>query len=251
MKPAVVVTRPAEQAGPLLQALQQRGYETRHLPLMEIVPLADDDAAAVSGLRARMMNLDEYRAVIAISVNAAAIGLEWLDRYWPQPPLGVEFYAVGPSTAEVLEHAHVPVHCPAERFDSEGILALPGLQAEVIAGQKVLLWRGVGGREKLASVLRERGAQVDYAELYERREQHYSAAQWQVALQDQPLLMLSSTQALDIVCAQRPDLPASIRALILPAERSAEMARERGFTQVLVAASARDEDMLACLPATE
>ena len=63
--------------------------------------------------------------------------------------------------------------------------------------------------------------------------------------------MLSSTQALDIVCAQQPNLPASIRALVLPAERSAEMARERGFTQVLVAASARDEDMLACLPATE
>ncbi|QQD25346.1 uroporphyrinogen-III synthase [Venatoribacter cucullus] len=248
MQPAVIVTRPAEQAGPLLQALQQRGYATRHLPLMDIVPLADDDAAATSGLRARLMNLDEYRAVIVISVNAATIGLEWLDRYWPQPPLGIEFYAVGPSTAEVLEQARLTVHCPAERFDSEGILALPGLQPEVIAGQKVLLWRGIGGREKLASVLRERGAQVDYAELYERREQHYSADQWQAALQDKPLLMLSSTQALDIVCAQVPDLPQRIQALILPAERSADMARERGFTRVLVAASARDEHMLACLP---
>ena len=54
--------------------------------------------------------------------------------------------------------------------------------------------------------------------------------------------MLSSTQALDIVCAQVPDLPQRIQALILPAERSADMARrERGFTRVLVAASARDE----------
>src|SRR5690606_28704238 len=143
-QPAVIVTRPAEQAGALLQALQQRGYATRHLPLMDIVPLADDDAAATSGLRARLMNLDESRAVIVISVNAATIGLDSLHRYGPQPPLGSGGYAGGRSTAEVLQRAGLTVHCPAERFDSEGILALPGWQPELIAGQKVLLRRGIG-----------------------------------------------------------------------------------------------------------
>ena len=171
----MIVTRPAEQAGPLLQALQQRGYTTRHLPLMDIVPLGRMTPAAFR-LRARM-NLDEYRAGDCYQRERRHHRAGMARPLLAAATAGhrIFFYAVGPSTAEVLEQAHLTVHCPAERFDSEGILALPGLQPEVIAGQKVLLWRGVGGREKLAAVLRERGAQVDYAELYERREQHYSA----------------------------------------------------------------------------
>lgn len=246
MNTQVIVTRPQAQAGPILTALQQRGYQPLSLPLMDIVPVPDDERSGE--LRQRLQNTDQYRAIIVISMNAAEIGLDWLDRYWPQPPVGIDWYAVGPSTADILQQAGLPVHCPPERFDSEGILALPGLQADVIAGEKVLLWRGIGGREKLASVLRERGASVDYAELYERREQQYCPADWDAALAARPLLMLSSTQALDIVCAQVPDIAQRIDALILPAERSAELARARGFERVLVAASARDDDMLACLP---
>lgn len=241
----MIVTRPANQADALIEALQQRGYQTQHLPLMDIVPVPDDERAGV--LRQQVQNTDHYKAIIVISVNAAAIGLDWLDRYWPQAPLGIDWYAVGPSTADVLTGAGLSVHVPAERFDSEGILALPGLQPNVIAGEKVLLWRGIGGREKLATELRARGATVEYAELYERREIVRTKQEWDNALANHPILMLSSTQALDIVRAQVPDIAQRIGALIVPAERSGDMAREQGFTNVRVAASARDEHMLACL----
>ena len=243
----VVVTRPQDQAGGIIAALETQGVSVRHHPLMQIVPLADDDEAARSGLRQKMLDIDQYKAVIAISFNAATYGLRWLDDYWPQLPLGIDWYAVGPTTADVLQQAEINVNMPAQRFDSEGLLALPGLQAEQIRGERVLIWRGVGGRETLASVLRERGAEVDYAELYERQPVNWSDSDWHNALADKPLLMLSSGQALDIAESQVPQLAQKVSAVMLPSERVAEQARARGYNPVLVAASARDNDMLQCL----
>lgn len=245
MKPNVIVTRPQHQVGPILNRLQQLGYSHIHHPLMHIAPLADDNNAGY--LRQRIQNIDEYQAVVVVSMNAAEIGLQWLDNYWPQYPVGIDWIAVGPSTAEILTNAGLTVHCPASGFDSEAMLTLPCLNPMQMAGKKVLLWRGIGGREMLASTLRAHGAVVDYAELYERQEIQYGAQQWQTALQNNAVLMLSSTQALDILCSQLPNAAVYVSTLIVPSERSSVDAKARGFKHVITAASARDEDMLACL----
>lgn len=251
VKTRIIVTRPDGQADELISAIEllarqsPLAAEIAHQPLINIVPVADDPQSAQ--LRQRMMNIDHYQAVIAISKNAAEIGLQWLDKYWPQPPVYVDWYGVGPTTADVLKTELEPVLMPAERFDSEGVLALDKLQQ--IEGQKILIWRGVGGRETLANVLRQRGAQVDYAELYERREVTYQGEDWDQLLDshnlsEQPLLLLSSGQALDIVEQQVPDLAHKVGAILVPSERVAEKASDKGYKQVLVAASARDQDVL-------
>ncbi len=242
----VIVTRPAGQGEALLQQLQANGHSVVSMPLMAISAVADSSAEARL-CRTRMLDLDLYQHVIAISANAARYGLDLLDELWPQPPIGVHWYGVGPASAEPMREAGLTVQLPQSRYDSEGLLALPDLQA--VAEQRILIWRGVGGRETLATVLRERGATVDYAELYERFEQQYSPAQWQQALSGEgnSWLLLSSGQALDIVMAQLPDLPQRLAGIVLPSERVADQARELGFRQVLVPASARDDDMLACL----
>lgn len=241
---SVIVTRPAHQAAPLLAQLAELGYEALPLPLMQIQPIADDPQAGE--LRALIQNLDHYSAVVVVSMNAAELGLRWLDAYWPQPPVGIDWIAVGPSTADCLRQANLPVHCPTTSFDSEGMLALPCLQAERIAGKKVLLWRGVGGRETLASTLRARGASVDYGELYHRQTVVYSQAQWQQALRQRPVLMLSSTEQIAIVQEQMPDVAQRVCVVITPSERSAKLAQQQGFCAI-AAASARDQDMLAAL----
>jgi len=240
----VIVTRPVGQADELVAAIEalDQSLEIVHQPLIDIVPVSDEQSSV---LRQRMLDIDHYQAVIAISKNAAEIGLQWLDKYWPQPPLYIDWYGVGPTTADELKRELHPVFMPEQRFDSEGLLQLDRMQQ--VDGQRILIWRGIGGRETLATELRRRGAQVDYAELYERRQINYSAPQWQQALKHQPLLLLSSGQALDIVEQQVDNLAGQVAAILVPSERVAAKAKNKGYKQVLVATSARDQDVLAQL----
>jgi uroporphyrinogen-III synthase len=242
----ILVTRPEGQADRLIAALERSGYHCLHRPLIAICPTAEHSEHARLA-RARMLDLDLYQHVIAISANAARSGLEWLDALWPQPPLGLQWYGVGPASTEPLQQYGLEAHCPVSRYDSEGLLALPALQQ--VAEQRILIWRGVGGRETLATALQARGASVDYAELYERQPIQYSSNEWDMALSTRPWLLLSSGQALDIIEGQVPALANRIAGLILPSERIAEQARAKGYDPVLVPASARDDDMLSCLAA--
>jgi len=237
----LIVTRPAGQAQALTDSLIRQGHTVTALPLMRITPQDTNTPA----LRQRLLDLDNYHKIISISANASRLGLDAVDTFWPQCPVGLDWFAVGPGSAEALLQFGLEVTTPSRCFDSEGLLALPQLQQ--VAGDKILIWRGVGGREVLAKTLRERGASVDYAELYQREEHRYEPSVWQQALTTDTWLVLSSGQALQIIEQQVPDLPQRIAGLILPSERVADQARNKNYHQVLVPASARDDDVLSCI----
>ena len=77
----------------------------------------------------------------------------------------LKFAAIGAITAKELENFGVKhVLFPTEKSDSEALLALP----EMFTTQKVMIFRGVGGREILAETLTARGATVTFAECYQR-----------------------------------------------------------------------------------
>ena len=75
--------------------------------------------------------------------------------------------AIGPVTAAELNTFGIKqVLTPCIRFDSEALLALPEMQN--MQGKKVMLFRGIGGRDVLGDTLKSRGAQVTFAECYQR-----------------------------------------------------------------------------------
>ncbi len=157
----VVVTRPEHQAQNLIQSLQRKGARVVRLPLLAIEPIGDSPS-----LNHIIDRLDYYHLAIFISANAVEHGFSAIQsrRSLPQ---NLKIAAVGKATARSLtDHGHPADILPVEQFNSEALLALDVLKN--IAGQRVVIFRGQGGRELLAETLRERGAQVDYAECYRR-----------------------------------------------------------------------------------
>ncbi len=157
-----MVTRPEGQAKLLISEIEKRGGQVVFAPMMAIQPLTND--AATRAIR----QLAEYDIVIFISKNAADHGLKKIKAA-KQSLTTQAVFAVGAGTAGRLRELGVKdVHTPKSEFSSEGLLRIPGLSAHEIAGKRVLIMRGAGGRELLAQALQQRGARVEYCEVYAR-----------------------------------------------------------------------------------
>jgi uroporphyrinogen-III synthase len=157
----VLVTRPQHQAEPLCRMIEAAGGRAWRFPVIAIAP--PDDPAALDAVLAGLADFD---LAIFISANAVEQGFAALARHGGWPP-GLRVAAIGEATARALRERGIePALRPRTRFDSEALLEHPELQH--VAGQRVVIFRGVGGRELLAGVLRGRGAEVTYAEAYRR-----------------------------------------------------------------------------------
>ena len=157
----VVVTRPAHQAEALVLAIEAAGGEVLRFPVLAIAPPPDPTPA-----RARLVGLATYDWVIFVSANAVSAALA-LTGAPLQPGPRTQLAAIGAATAAALTAQGLPPSLrPAQSARSETLLDTAPLQA--VRGQRILLVRGVGGREHLYRELTRRGAQVSYAECYQR-----------------------------------------------------------------------------------
>ena len=130
---------------------------------------------------------------------------------------------------------------------SEGLLNLPSLQS--VEGERVLIVRGVGGRETLRQSLEARGAQVDSLVCYERQPVSLEPDALAALLDRErvELVLLSSGEGLAHFTALLPhgettNLP--VLTIAVPSLRVAEQARELGWQHVRVANNATDEAMV-------
>ncbi len=157
MAKGVVVTRPAHQAEHLCRLLEEAGFRPIRFPT---VAIADPkDRAPLMDLLGR---LEDFDLAIFISANAVHRALAFLHRPWPEK---LPIAAIGKASAKALAQHGLPVAVrPPRRFDSEGLLEV----LRDVAGKRIVIFRGEGGRELLADALRARGADVAYAEVYRR-----------------------------------------------------------------------------------
>ncbi len=233
----ILVTRPAEQAGELARMIAAQGGQAVLFPLLEITA-ADD----LSALRRAVAQLDDYAVAIFNSPNAVAYSLPELlaARRWPGT---LRAAAIGPSSArELAARGVADVICPVGRFDSEALLELPEFAAAALAGKKILLVRGDGGRELLAQTLRERGAQVDAVSCY-RRSPPSDGAPLVSLLRNSGIdaLTISSSEGLrNLLPLLDTDALARLHRLPLfvPHQRIAQVAAELGWQRVVLSAPA-------------
>ena len=156
----IAITRPIDQAKKLSALVTEAGGTPVSFPLIGITPLKD-----YSQFEAVINQIETYDWAIFISSNAVQNGMPRLVNAITQKNLN--FAAIGPVTASELESFGIKhVLIPNGRFDSESLLTLPEMTD--VTGKKILIFRGVGGRDVLAETLKARGAQVTFAECYQR-----------------------------------------------------------------------------------
>lgn len=230
----IVVTRPRDQAAPLVRLIAAAGGDALLFPLLEIAP-ADDRQP----LEVLARQLGDYRLAVFVSPNAVTHALPTLLAAgdWPASLIPA---AVGPGTVRALEEAGIAgCIAPRERFDSEGLLALPELAPDAVAGCRVAILRGDGGRELLADTLRQRGASVDAVTCYRRSGPAGGFASLLDAWRDARLdaIVVSSSEALRyLVDGLPPEGRAALQRtpLFVPHARIAESARALGLDRVVL-----------------
>jgi uroporphyrinogen-III synthase len=225
----VLVTRPAHQAAALAQAVRAAGGTAFEFPALAIEAVP---APELAGALAQLATAD---SVIFISPNAAQFGMAAI-RARGGLAAGITIFAVGPGTARALAAQGVSGVVTPDGQDSEALLALPQLQA--VAGRRVVIVRGVGGRPLLADTLAARGAEVHFLECYRRACPEADAA---------PLLARWQAGGIDAVTVASAETLANLAALLgeagapllwrtplfVPHEKIAEAARRFGLQRVV------------------
>jgi uroporphyrinogen-III synthase len=242
----LLVTRPAEQAGPWVQRLREAGIDAAALPLLGVAPV--DDAAPVVQAWGALAARD---LLVFVSPNAVAQFFARRPAHAPWPA-ALTAAAPGPGTAAALRAAGVArvvePAADAASFDSEAlwqqlaplgpwdgrsVLVLRGGSAAAEAGGS----EGEGeGRDWLIRTLREAGARVEALAVYRRGPPQWGAdeqALWTQALAapDRHVWWFSSSEALGHL---PPTPPQAWHGAVALAShpRIAAAARHAGFDDV-------------------
>ncbi len=228
----VVITRPAGQAAHLAEALVGLGAKPVVFPVLAIFDV--DDVAPLLDVAIR---LDGYDWAAFVSPNAVekALSVILSRRSWPAR---LRVATIGRSSEQALARFGIAnVISPQERFDSEALVALPELQD--MAGKKVIIFRGDGGRELLGDTLQARGASVEYVTCYRRGKPATDPA---------PLLKLWNDGQLDAVTLTSSEGLRNLWEMLgplgqawlrktpvfVPHERIGEQARDLGLHEIIM-----------------
>lgn len=210
----VLVTRPSGSETGLVARIREAGGNPVHLPCISIEPLINPVLPAAD---------EPIDLLVVVSANAAR-------QLPPDRWTDARVAAIGSSTAAALKDMGRKVHItPAEGFTSEHLLAEHALRD--LAGRRVLIARGEGGRQVLSRTLEERGAIVSHAVLYRRaipdQDPVPPLKTWLDA--ELPVATFSSGEGLTNFAGMVPQpMIESLRncAAIVPSDRVAAQARE-------------------------
>jgi uroporphyrinogen-III synthase len=239
----VLVTRPRAQAQILAQRIEQAGGEAVLLPSIEIAGPADE-----STLNDLIDRLASFDIAIFVSPNAVHQALLAIGKRIGELPKELRIGAVGAGTARALaEYGHRVDIAPQTHFRSETLLQTEELQD--VTGKRVVIFRGVGGRTLLADTLRERGAEVEYAECYQRLRPETDTSpveqDWEQGAID--IVVLSSGEGLDNLLAMLSEKGRTLlreTPVVVISPRMLAACERLGLRHTVVAREASDEGIV-------
>ena len=242
----VWVTRPAHQAGDLCRMIEERKGVPLLLPTLVIRPFKEE--ARVAENRLRLAHAD---IVVFISKNAVIHALDQFPRI-ADTVRGKTVLAIGQATARCLNAAGFGQVGQVNSGGSEALLRLPVLDETAIREKRVVIVRGLGGREELRDGLLARGAVVDYLEVYRRDKPDISRAEMTEFWHDQvpDAVIITSLAGLENLVELTPDAESERllgTPMVVMSERIGQQAVETGFRRIAVATDNTDAGLVDAL----
>ena len=236
----ILITRPRGREIHLRHIIERAGGEVIHYPVFTINPPHSLEIEQLNHLRDQLHGFD-----MAIFISPTAV--EQSQLYFPVLPEHLTIVSIGSKTTQALQKKQIHVDLEAPGHNTESLLQTVEFQKPEIQAQRILIFRGTGGRALLGDSLIDRGAQVRYVETYRREiPQHSPLTEQQ--LNTLNAITISSNEGLDnlITLIQDPGLLIDI-PLFVPGQRSATLARQHGFKTIITAKNATDEAILIAL----
>ncbi|MFQ5596796.1 MAG: uroporphyrinogen-III C-methyltransferase [Nitrospiria bacterium] len=158
----ILVTRAREQASVFLDLLSSYGAEAISFPMLRIVPPPSWDP-----MDHAIDHISQYDVLIFTSVNGVAFFRKRLETLHKDLRIlhGLSLCAIGPKTAEAIEHWGMHVDVTPAEFKAEGLIK--ALETQGIRGRRFLIPRAKEARELLPEAIGRLGGSVDVVPAYQ------------------------------------------------------------------------------------
>ncbi|URJ25056.1 uroporphyrinogen-III synthase [Candidatus Blochmannia ocreatus (nom. nud.)] len=243
----ILVTRPSPYGEKLVSKLLSFGKKAFHLPLIYF------STGKTLYLLEKQLNLLSKGDLLLITsqqaINYAHRRLIDIRKSWP---IGLIYCAIGRSTSKKMHNlSGILAKYPIDEETSECLLQSPELMH--INGKRVLILRGNNGRTILDDVLRQRGAMVLSCECYSRNLLKYDGLEQCLNLLrlNIEILVITSGVVLEQLYYLIPKfyrIGWLIRCkLVVVSMRLASVARNLGWTDIIIAKSADNNSLIQVL----
>lgn len=203
--------------------------------------IVDDKAIAqLPNKISHLHNNAKSTIYVLVTSTVAAQQCVAMQHNWPK---SVCFFAVGASTARILQDVGIKVIVPTEAR-TEGLLALP--QLNNVTNKSIIIMKGFGGRELLYDTLLARGAQVEEWEVYKRVK--LSAPAFTQDWRPEQIRCIIATSGEVIQAAFDFFETSWLNTLnwIVVSQRTADIASKLGVTQIHISRDASDQALIQC-----
>jgi uroporphyrinogen-III synthase len=235
----VLITRPKELANNLAHLVEKAGGAPVLYPVISIEEPENTEQYCKA-----LDTLSSVDIAIFISPTAVRKTFEHINHL----PATIKVTAIGSSTEKSLNDNNVLISFQSDGHNSESLLKCPELQSGNISAKKILIFRGEGGRERLANTLKERGALVDYAEMYRRVRTKNASPLTADQISKLDIITVTSNEGLQNLFDLAENRQALLKLpLLVPGERCEILAKQLGFHNVIKSKDARDASCIEAL----